>query len=112
VNQADEVIAERGEELVPRADDMAPLQGWRGVASRVFGAIRRGAEPNANAGNRLLTAGILLILACVFFVPTAFYVVPGFGSEDSWHLTINKALTEGWGFGDRIIWTYGPFGFF
>jgi hypothetical protein len=112
VNQADEAIVERGEEFVRGGDDAAPSGAWKGVASRVFGAIKRGAEPGATAGNRLFTAVVLLILACVFFVPTAFYVVPGFGSEDSWHLTINKALTEGWGFGDRIIWTYGPFGFF
>jgi hypothetical protein len=48
----------------------------------------------------------------VFFVPTAFFVAPGFGSEDSWRLTINKALSEGWSFGDRIVWTYGPLGFY
>ncbi len=59
-----------------------------------------------------MTAAILLLLGCIFFVPTAFFVAPGFGSEDSWRLTINKALSEGWGFGDRIIWTYGPFGFY
>ncbi len=39
-------------------------------------------------------------------------MTPGFGSEDSWRLTINKAVSEGWGFGDRIIWTYGPLGFY
>jgi hypothetical protein len=83
-----------------------------GIISRLLGAIRRGAEPNAKIRDRVLTGGIVLILACVFFVPIAFYIVPGFGSEDSWHLTINRALTEGWSFGDRIVWTYGPFGFY
>lgn len=78
----------------------------------VFTAIRKGAEPDATIGERLLTVGVLLILACVFFLPSEFYITPGFGSEDSWHLTINKAVTEGWGFGDRLIWTYGPLGFY
>jgi hypothetical protein len=112
VNPASDPVVQNGEEFLRGGDDAAPFPAWRGVASRVLAAIRRGAEPNANFGNRLLTAGILLILACVFFVPSSFYVVPGFGSEDSWRLTINKALTECWGFGDRIIWTYGPFGFY
>jgi hypothetical protein len=112
VNPAGDPIVERGEEFVRGGDDVVPLHAWRAVASRVFAAIRRGAEPNARIGNRLLTVGVLLILACVFFVPPSFYVVPGFGSEASWQFTINKALTEGWGFGDKIIWTYGPFGFY
>jgi hypothetical protein len=93
--------------------DLAPPS--RGVASRVFAvfaAVRKGAEPDATIGERLLTVGVLLILACVFFLPSEFYIAPGFGSEDSWHLTINKAVTEGWGFGERIIWTYGPLGFY
>lgn len=92
-----------------------PVIDWspsRGVASRVLAAFWKGAEPDATVSERILTIGVLLILACVFFSPSSFYVRPGFGSEDSWHLTINKAVTEGWGFGDRIIWTYGPLGFY
>jgi hypothetical protein len=88
--------------------DLSP----RGIFYRVLAAFRKGVEPNATIRERILTACVLLVLACLFFLPSAFYVVPGFGSEDSWRLTINKALTEGWGFGDRIIWTYGPLGFY
>lgn len=87
-------------------------RSWNATASKIFTAVQRGAEPNATVRARILTIGILLILGCVFFVPLAFFVAPGFGSEDSWRLTINKALTEGWSFGDRIIWTYGPLGFY
>ena len=46
-----------------------------------------------------------------FFVPTAFFVLPGFGMEPSWHLLMNKAFSEHWVFGERFIWTYGPLGF-
>jgi len=112
VNQADEAIVERGEEFVRGGEDASPLQASRGIASRIFGAIRRGAEPDATVRERILTVAVLLVLASVFFSPSSFYVRPGFGSEDSWRLTINRAITEGWGFGDRIIWTYGPLGFY
>lgn len=97
---------------VADAEAVVDSASSRGVASRVLAAFRKGAEPDATVQERILTVGVLLILACVFFVPSEFYVTPGFGSEDSWHLTINKAVTEGWGFGDRIIWTYGPLGFY
>lgn len=36
---------------------------------------------------------------------------PGFGQEDSWRLALNKAFSDGWSFGDQVIWTYGPLGF-
>ena len=93
-------------------DAAASLRSWREAAFKVFSLIRSGAELNAKGRSRFLAAAIILLLGCVFFVPTAFYVVPGFGSEDSWRLTINKALTEGWSFGERIVWTYGPLGFY
>ena len=112
MNQAGEPIVEPVEEFRRGDDDAVSLPAWRGVGSRVLAAIRRGAEPNASIGKRILTVGVVLILACVFFVPISFYIVPGFGSEDSWRLTINKGLTEGWGFGDKLIWTYGPLGFY
>jgi hypothetical protein len=92
-----------------------PISDWapsRSVASKAIAAVRRGVEPDATVRERILTVAVLLVLACVFFLPSAFYVTPGFGSEESWHLTINKAVTEGWGFGDRIVWTYGPLGFY
>ena len=50
-------------------------------------------------------------LVCVFLIPTAFFVQPGFGQEDSWRLALNKAFSDGWSFGDQVIWTYGPLGF-
>ena len=52
-------------------------------------------------------------LAClsIFFLPTAFFVQPGFGMEPSWHLLMNKAFSAGWVFGKQFIWTYGPLGF-
>jgi hypothetical protein len=93
-------------------DPVSSLRPSKSIGSRVFAAVQKGAEQNATVGERILTAGVLLVLACLFFLPSAFYVTPGFGSEDSWRLTINKAVTEGWGFGNRIIWTYGPLGFY
>ena len=93
-------------------DPVSSLRPSRGIVSRVIAAVRKGAEPNATVRERILTASVLLVLGCLFFLPSAFYVTLGFGSEDSWRLTINKVLTEGWGFGDRIIWTYGPLGFY
>jgi hypothetical protein len=96
----------------PVGDAVTDLSPSRGIFSRGLATLRKGVEPNATIRERLLTVGVLLILGCLFFLPSAFYVVPGFGSEDSWRLTINKALTEGWAFGDRIIWTYGPLGFY
>ncbi|HWX19838.1 MAG TPA: hypothetical protein VN578_08020 [Candidatus Binatia bacterium] len=44
-------------------------------------------------------------------MPTAFFVLPDFGTEPSWRLMLNRAFSEGWAFGDRVIWTYGPLGF-
>jgi hypothetical protein len=54
---------------------------------------------------------IVLAFIFVFFVPTAFFVLPDFGTEPSWKLMLNKAFSDGWAFGDRVIWTYGPLGF-
>ena len=85
---------------------------WREVIFKGLRSIRSGAGANATIRERILTASVLLVLAFVFFLPSDFYITPVFGSEESWHLTINKAVTEGWGFGDRIIWTYGPLGFY
>jgi hypothetical protein len=94
------------------AEPLIDLPPSRGIVSTVLAAVRSGFEPNATIRARIVIAGVLLILGCVFFLPSAFYVMPDFGSEESWHLTINKAVTEGWGFGDRIVWTYGPLGFY
>ena len=94
------------------AEPVIDLSPARGIVPRVLAAVRKGFEPNATIRGRIVIAGVLLILGCVFFLPSAFYAKPDFGSEESWHLTINKAVTEGWGFGDRIVWTYGPLGFY
>ena len=59
----------------------------------------------------LFARGTLLLALCVFFLPTSFYDLPGFGAEPSWKLTLTRAAYEGWGFGDRLVWTYGPLGF-
>jgi hypothetical protein len=54
---------------------------------------------------------LLLLGLCVFFLPTYFFDLPGFGAEASWKLTLSRAIYKGWGFGDQVIWTYGPLGF-
>ena len=46
-----------------------------------------------------------------FFLPAEFLKECGFGQEESWRLFLNKAFSEGWSFGNQIIWTYGPLGF-
>ena len=52
-----------------------------------------------------------VVFLSIFFLPTAFFVQPGFGMEPSWHLLMNKAFSAGWVFGEQFIWTYGPLGF-
>jgi hypothetical protein len=59
----------------------------------------------------LALRGLLLLLLAIFFLPTYFFDTPGFGAEPSWKLALSRAVSEGWGFGDRIVWTYGPLGF-
>jgi hypothetical protein len=71
------------------------------------GKLPRGKALIPFLGLRLL----LLLGLCVFFLPTYFFDLPGFGAEASWKLTLTRAVYEGWGFGDRVIWTYGPLGF-
>ncbi len=75
-----------------------------------------GTAAGMNLGARCKPAHRILGLAALaitafFFLPAAFFVQPGFGLEASWRLLLNKALSEGWLFGDRLIWTYGPLGF-
>ena len=68
------------------------------------------ASPPGKPWSRLWWVGVWALL-CIFFVPTVFFVVPNFGMESSWHLLMNKAFSAGWGFGQQLIWTYGPLGF-
>jgi hypothetical protein len=55
--------------------------------------------------------GILLAGAAIFFLPAEFFATPGFGLEPSWQITMNKAFSDGWIAGQRIIFEYGPLGF-
>ena len=80
-------------------------------------AGQHNAQPEGTTGipRRRLAGWVVraIALAClsIFFLPSAFFVQPGFGMEPSWHLLMNKAFSAGWIFGKQFIWTYGPLGF-
>ena len=59
---------------------------------------------------RVVRAAAFVFLGVVF-LPSAFFVQPGFGMEPSWHLLMNQAFSGHWVFGKQFIWTYGPLGF-
>jgi hypothetical protein len=86
---------------------------WKQVLAETAARTVQALDPavRSRLGYRLLAAGALAGL-CLFFLPTAFFVPPGFGLEPSWRLLLNKAVSDAWVFGDRLIWTYGPFGIF
>ena len=88
------------------------MAGWKHVLAETVARTVQALDPAARSP--LLYRGLAAAAVagmCLFFLPTAFFVEPGFGLEASWRLLLNKAFSDAWVFGDRLIWTYGPFGF-
>ena len=100
---------------VKPANPAAPAQETHPAIPSPGPALRRllaGAVPGGKRAIPFLLLRVLALLClCVFFLPTDFFELAGFGAEPSWKLTLTRAIHEGWGFGDRLIWTYGPLGF-
>src|SRR5271154_1487435 len=88
------------------------MRDWKGLVSQGFASAIQGLDFGVTRplSSRLL-GGLALAAMCVFFLPAHFFVNPDFGLEASWRLILNKAFSDGWPFGSRIIWTYGPCGF-
>ena len=88
------------------------LSVWKAAAVELGAKVLQGTDFAHKSPLVYRIVGLAALgLVCVFLMPTAFFVQPGFGEEDSWRLALNKAFSDGWSFGDQVIWTYGPLGF-
>lgn len=52
----------------------------------------------------------LLMPVAVWLALIKFPHEPGIGLDDSWRMMLSRAVTEGWGHGRDIVFTYGPLG--
>jgi hypothetical protein len=86
---------------------------WKNFATQVIGRTIDATNWRAPSPLRYrLLAVVGAMILCLFFLPSHFCNPPDFSLDGHWQLMLNKAFSEKWSFGEQIIWTYGPLGFF